>query len=173
MNPKQEISILINGRTAKASVPTNLSLAEFLHEKMGLTGTKVTCAMGICKACTVAARPVGVSNYYRVQACITPVIALNGQELLTVEGLAQDGSLAPLQQAFLKHFSFQCGYCAPGFLMGATLFIEQLKSQPIPEADIEVAIAESLGDHICRCTGYAKYYEAIKEVALTTPGLTF
>ena len=173
MNPKQEISIAINGTTVKASVANNLSLAEFLHEKLGLTGTKVTCAMGICKACTVAARPVGVSSYFRVQACITPVTTLNGQEVLTVEGLAQDGLLVPLQQAFLKHFSFQCGYCAPGFLMGAILFIEQLKTKSIPKADIDRAISESLGEHICRCTGYTKYYEAIKEVALSTPGLTY
>lgn len=172
MNHKQSISLIINQKPVVVEVRSDLSLVDFLHEHLGLTGTKVSCAMGICKACTVAARPLGQSALSRVQACITPVAALHRNEIITVEGLANRNQLAPLQQSFLNHFSFQCGYCVPGFLMGTTLLLDQLKAQPIQREEIDSAISKNLGDHICRCTGYAKYYEAIKNYILATPGLT-
>lgn len=171
MKRKKTISLIVNQQPVVAEVSDGLSLADFLHEHLELTGTKVSCAIGICKACTVAARPFGQMSLSRVQACITPVTALNRHEIITVEGLANQGRLAPLQQSFLEHFSFQCGYCVPGFLMGTTILMDQLKNQPIRREDIDSAIAESLGDHVCRCTGYAKYYEAIKNHILATPGL--
>ena len=74
---------------------------------------------------------------------------------------------------FLKHFSFQCGYCTPGFLLGASLLIDQLQIKPIKQDQLDQLILENVGDHICRCTGYARYYSAIKEVILKIPGLTF
>ena len=171
MIQKQTISLMVNGMVVKKEAVTGVSLADFLHEYLNLTGTKVTCAMGICKACTVAIKPIGTDQLTRAQACITPAASLTDFQILTVEGLANEPLYKPLQDAFLKHFSFQCGYCAPGFLMGATLLIHQLKTKPIKKESIDSAIAEGMGDHVCRCTGYVRYYAAIKEVILNTPGL--
>lgn len=168
---KQNISLMVNGVVVnKAAIP-GISLADFLHEELGLTGTKVTCALGICKVCTVAIKPLGTDQLTRAQACITPAASLAGYQVLTVEGLANEPRFQALQAAFLKHFSFQCGYCAPGFLMGASLLIDQLMAKPASKESIDGLIQESLGDHICRCTGYVRYYAAIKEVILNTPGL--
>ena len=100
-----------------------------------------------------------------------PVTDVDGYFVDTVEGLAgEDGQLTPLQEQFLEHFSFQCGYCAPGFLMAATALVERLKKSPIHPDQIQDAIAEACGEHICRCTGYVRYYEAIAEVIKQTPG---
>ncbi len=172
MTAKISVALTINSKKSKFEVSPDLTLADFLHEELGLSGTKVCCGMGICKACTVAIKPKGERRLSRAQACITPVASLDHFDILTVEGLAQGGTLHPLQEAFLKHFSFQCGYSAAGFLMGAVLLIDQLKAKPIPKNQVEAAISESLGDHVCRCTGYVKYYVAIKEVIDKTPGLT-
>ena len=79
--------------------------------------------------------------------------------------------LSPVQQKFLEHFSFQCGYCAPGFVNAATVLIERLKREPIAKESVEREITKALDDHICRCTGYVRYYEAVKDVVLNTPGL--
>jgi len=80
-------------------------------------------------------------------------------------------ALSPIQQKFLEHYSFQCGYCTPGFVNAATVLLENLKRQPIARAQLESTITAGLNDHICRCTGYVRYFEAVKEVVLQTPGL--
>jgi aerobic-type carbon monoxide dehydrogenase small subunit (CoxS/CutS family) len=172
MNPKQQVTLVVNGQKLSRSVTADLSLADFLHEDLGLSGTKVCCGMGVCKACTVAVKKKGEKLLERAQACISPVTSLDGAEVTTVEGLSPKGRLSQLQEAFLKHFSFQCGYSAPGFLMGATILVDQLKAKPIPVAEVDQAIEASLGEHVCRCTGYVKYHAAIKDVILSTPGLT-
>ena len=166
-----KIHLKVNGNEVDAEAPAEISLADFLHEKLGLTGTKVSCGIGICKACTVAASPPGQKELQRLQACIMPAVALQGYSILTVEGLAAEGSFSPQQQAVLKHFSFQCGYCAPGFLMGITLLLDQLKRNPAKRSELNQVILDNMGDHICRCTGYVKYHAAIKELLLNTPGL--
>ena len=171
MTEKIAIQIRINDKAISENVPSDLTLADFLHEKVGLTGTKVSCGVGVCKACTVAAQPPGQASLDRIQACVMPVVALNGYSILTVEGLASADSLSAQQQSFLKHFSFQCGYCAPGFLMGVTLLIDQLKRHPVKRENLDKVIEESIGAHICRCTGYAKYYKAIHALLDETPGL--
>ena len=79
--------------------------------------------------------------------------------------------LTPVQQAFIEHFAFQCGYCTPGFVTGATVLIDELKRKPVARADLERTISEALDKHICRCTGYVRYYEAVRDVILNTPGL--
>jgi aerobic-type carbon monoxide dehydrogenase small subunit (CoxS/CutS family) len=172
MSATVTVSLTINKKRITAKVSPDLTLADFLHEEMGLSGTKVCCGMGICKACTVAIKSAGDTRLSRAQACVTPVSSLGQFDVLTVEGLAKGDVLHPLQEAFLKHFSFQCGYSSAGFLMGAVLLMDQLKAAPIPKDQVDRAIAESLGDHVCRCTGYVRYYAAIKEVILKTPGLT-
>jgi aerobic-type carbon monoxide dehydrogenase small subunit (CoxS/CutS family) len=80
-------------------------------------------------------------------------------------------SLSLVQQKFLEHFSFQCGYCTPGFVNGATVLVERLKRQPVAREQLDETITEALNDHICRCTGYVRYFEAVKDVVLSTPGL--
>lgn len=173
MMQKKTISLVVNGKVVSSPAIPGISLASFLHENLGLTGTKVACAMGICKACTVALKDEKTNVLSRIQACVTPVESINGGTLLTVEGIEFEARLRPLQEAFLKHFSFQCGYCTPGFLLGASLLINELRLKPIRQDQLDQAILDSVGDHICRCTGYSRYHTAIKEVVLKTPGLTF
>lgn len=165
------IHLKINGKEVQGQANAEISLADFLHEKLGLTGTKVSCGIGVCKACTVAASLPGDQTLQRMQACLMPAVALQGFNIITVEGLASGDVLSPQQQALLKNFSFQCGYCAPGFLMGITLLIDQLKKNPIKYSDLNQVILDSMGEHICRCSGYAKYYKAIKEVLINAEGL--
>ena len=104
---KINIQLNINGKNMQASANPEISLADFLHEKLGLTGTKVSCGIGICKACTVAVSPPGDQGLQRMQACLMPAIALQGFNILTVEGLASGDILSAQQQGVLKHFSFQ------------------------------------------------------------------
>ena len=168
---KKTISLVVNGKAVRSAAVPGISLASFLHENLGLTGTKVACAMGICKACTVVLKVEKTNSLSRVQACITPVESVNGRAFLTVEGIEYESRFNALQGAFLKHFSFQCGCCTPGFLLGASLLMDQLRMNPIKKEQLDAMILEGVGDHICRCTGYSRYYSAIKEVVLNTPGL--
>lgn len=168
---KINIQLNINGKKMQATANAEISLADFLHEKLGLTGTKVSCGIGICKACTVAVSLPGDQGLQRMQACLMPAIALQGFNIVTIEGLASGDILSAQQQAILQHFSFQCGYCAPGFLMGITLLIDHLKRNPVKRSDLNQVIQDNMGDHICRCTGYVKYYEAINELLINTDGL--
>lgn len=169
---KKVVRFNLNGKPIIQKVSTSQMMTDFLHETMGLTGTKVCCGMGICKACTIAFKKDNESKFERAQACVTPVVYFQNCEVKTVEGLAENGSLSALQNAFLNHFSFQCGYSTPGFLMGAYILISELKQNPIPRSQVEEAIQNALGQHICRCTGYVKYHAAIREVVIGTPGLT-
>lgn len=166
------IHLTINGKAFEGQANADISLADFLHEKLGLTGTKVSCGIGVCKACTVAASLPGEQGLQRIQACLMPAISAQGYNIITVEGLSIGDVLSPQQQALLKHFSFQCGYCAPGFLIGITLLIDQLKRNPVKQSDLNQAVLDNMGDHLCRCSGYAKYYEAIHELLINTDGLT-
>jgi len=165
------ISLTVNGKPVSRLAPADISLADFLHEKLNLTGTKVSCGMGICKACTIAVRQQDQNRLLRMQACITPAAAVEGQQVLTVEGLSVRGTLTTAQKALLENFSFQCGYCTPGFLMGITLLIDALLDKPVPRHMLDQAIDEHLGQHICRCTGYANYRKAVLKILDETPGI--
>ena len=147
-------------------------LIDYLHDDLKLTGSKFCCGIGVCRACTVSVLrgPSGVAE--PVISCSTPLELLEGSKITTIEGVAQDGALSPIQAAFLEHFSFQCGYCAPGFVMAAEILMEQLRRQPVPEDQIDGMIAEAIGSHICRCTGYVRYVQAIKAVAIDMMGKT-
>lgn len=164
------IALTVNGQPVSRQAPAEISLADFLHEKVGLTGTKVACGMGLCKACTVAVRGPDHAGLQRLQACITPAAAVAGWQVLTVEGLSAGGVLSAAQAALLRNFSFQCGYCAPGFLMGIVLLLDALKAQPVPRHRLDEAIQTHLGEHICRCTGYARYHLAVRQLLEQTPG---
>ncbi|ALV59744.1 (2Fe-2S)-binding protein [Burkholderia cenocepacia] len=174
---QKPLSVRINGKTVgPMQVPEGLMMIEFLHEYAGLTGSRLGCGQGICHACVVIVdQPDGTSEEMRT--CITGAHFFHGRSIRTIEGHAKRNEagevveLSPIQQKFLEHFSFQCGYCTPGFVNAATVLIERLKREPIAKADVERTITDALDAHLCRCTGYVRYYEAVKDVVLTTQGL--
>ncbi|WP_174911797.1 (2Fe-2S)-binding protein [Burkholderia diffusa] len=174
---QKPLSVNINGKSVgPMQVPEGLMMIEFLHEYAGLTGSRLGCGQGICHACVVIVdKPDGTSEEMRT--CITGAHFFHGRSIRTIEGHAKRNEagevveLSPIQQKFLEHFSFQCGYCTPGFVNAATVLIERLKREPVAKADVERTITDALNAHICRCTGYVRYYEAVKDVILTTPGL--
>ncbi|WP_423460945.1 (2Fe-2S)-binding protein [Ottowia sp. VDI28] len=175
--PIQPLSLTVNGKAVgPIDVPEGLMMIDFLHEYMGLTGSRLGCGQGVCRACVlILDHDDGTSEEKRT--CITGAHFFAGKKVRTVEGHAQRNekgevvALSPIQQKFLDHFSFQCGYCTPGFVNGATVLVERLKRQPIAKDKVEETITAALNDHICRCTGYVRYYEAVKDVILSTPGL--
>ncbi|RQU05808.1 (2Fe-2S)-binding protein [Burkholderia cenocepacia] len=174
---RKPLSVNINGKSVgPMPVPEGLMMIEFLHEYLGLTGSRLGCGQGVCHACVVIVdKPDGTSEEMRT--CITGAHFFHGRSIRTIEGHAKRNEagevveLSPIQQKFLEHFSFQCGYCTPGFVNAATVLIERLKREPIAKADVERTITDALDAHLCRCTGYVRYYEAVKDVVLTTPGL--
>jgi xanthine dehydrogenase YagT iron-sulfur-binding subunit len=172
----QPLSLKVNGRDVTVQVPAGLMMIDLLHEYLDLTGSRLGCGQGICHACVVILdKPDGTS--VEVRTCITGANFFDGKSIRTIEGHAQRNeqgevvALSPIQQKFLEHFSFQCGYCTPGFVNAATVLIERLKRQPVAKDKVEETITEALNDHICRCTGYVRYYEAVKDVVMTMPGL--
>jgi aerobic-type carbon monoxide dehydrogenase small subunit (CoxS/CutS family) len=173
----QPLSLNVNGKdVGPMPVPEGLMMIDFLHEYLGLTGSRLGCGQGICHACVVILdKPDGGSE--EVRTCITGAHYFQGRKIRTVEGHAvrndkgEVTALSPVQQKFLEHFSFQCGYCTPGFVNAATILVERLKRHPVARDHLEQVITEALDPHICRCTGYVRYFEAVKDVVLNTPGL--
>lgn len=173
---KRSLQLHVNGRAhGPIDVPEDMMLVDVLHEYLGLTGTRFGCGQGVCRACTVI---VDDENGPReVRSCITGAHYFAGKRIRTVEGHAKRDAagaiveLSPVQQAFLDHFSFQCGYCTPGFVNAATVLLERLKKTPVAAAEVEATITEALDPHLCRCTGYVRYYQAVKALVLATPGL--
>jgi aerobic-type carbon monoxide dehydrogenase small subunit (CoxS/CutS family) len=160
------LSVTINGRTyGPREVRDELSMNDFLREYLGMTGTK----FAQCLSCAVIIdNPDGTS--YTSPTCIVPAANFNGKSIRTVEGHANNGELTLLQKAFIEHFAFQCGYCTAGFLNEGQVLLERLAKKQIPRADLEKTIAEALDGHLCRCTGYIKYHEAVRAVILADPG---
>jgi aerobic-type carbon monoxide dehydrogenase small subunit (CoxS/CutS family) len=101
--------------------------------------------------------------------CVVMAVGFNGKVIRTVEGHAKDGELTALQKSFIGHFAFQCGYCTPGFLNEGQVLLERLAKKPVARADLENTITEALDGHLCRCTGYVKYHEAVRDVILADP----
>ena len=133
---------LNNQAIVRRDVDPNQKLNDFLREDLGMTGTKFGCGIAVCRACTVALQRVPGARMDPLRTCTTPLSAINGKIITTVEGLARSvGQLHPLQKAFLKHFSFQCGYSAPGFLMASLCLIDKLQHSPIPKARVDAVIA--------------------------------
>lgn len=171
---RKPLTLTINGqKIGPIDVPVSMLMIDFLHEYLDLTGTHFGCGQGICHACTVVEiQTDGTKTESRT--CIFGAHYFAGKHIVTIEGQATEENgeliLTPIQQAFIDNFSFQCGYCAPGFVAGATVFLDQLNRKPIQRANLERAIETALNEHICRCTGYVRYYEAIRDVALATPG---
>jgi aerobic-type carbon monoxide dehydrogenase small subunit (CoxS/CutS family) len=163
------LTLTINGRThGPVEVRDELTMNDFLREYLGMTGTKFGCGAAQCLSCAVIVdNPDGAS--YTQPTCVVPAISFNGKAIRTVEGHAKDGELTPLQKSFVEHFAFQCGYCTPGFLNEAQVLLERLAKQPVARADLEKTIAQALDGHLCRCTGYVKYHEAVRAVILADP----
>jgi aerobic-type carbon monoxide dehydrogenase small subunit (CoxS/CutS family) len=176
--PTRPVTVTINSRLyGPLDVPEGVMMIDVLHEMLDLTGSRFGCGIGICHACVVIwDRDDQTSE--EVRTCITGADFFNGKRIRTIEGIARRNdkgeivALSPVQQAFLDQFSFQCGYCTPGFVNAATVLIERLKRTPVPRAEVDVTVAAALDNHICRCTGYVRYYHAVRDVILTTPGLT-
>ena len=143
MSERLSIRVEVNGRVQARNVPVRMTLADFLRQELGLTGTHLGCEHGVCGACTV------LLDDRSARSCLTLAVQADGARVTTVEGLARDGELSVLQQAFIDHHGLQCGYCTPGMLITLT---ELLRDHPEPsEADVRLAIAGNL----CRCTGYS------------------
>ena len=148
------LELTLNGRPRVDAVPDNLLLLDYLREVVGLTGTKTGCDGGECGACTVL-----VDDQPRL-SCLTLAAGVRGQRVDTVESLGEDGHLSAVQRGFHEKLGAQCGYCTPGFIMASAGL---LRRNPRPSED---DIRSALGSNICRCTGYVKYIEAIRKVAL-------
>ena len=150
---KQTIRVTINGRLYEEDVEPRLLLSHFLRENIGLTGTHIGCVVGECGACTI------LWDNKLVKSCLHFAVQANRREIMTIEGLAQDGELSPIQQAFVKHYAFQCGYCTPGMIMASYAL---LRDQPNPS---EEEIRKALAGNLCMCTGYVQIVEAVKDAA--------
>jgi aerobic-type carbon monoxide dehydrogenase small subunit (CoxS/CutS family) len=167
-----DLDFTVNGeRISRSGIHADMMLVDFLREEIGLIGTKFCCGIAVCRVCTVSLAWVPGAHQVAIRSCTTPLRDINHQVVTTVEGIGDESSLHPLQQAFLDNFAFQCGYCCPGFLMASYALLDKLKRQPIPRDTVDAAIEDAVGQHICRCTGYVRYHRAIKQVLLDMPGL--
>ena len=150
---KQTIRVTINGRLFEEDVEPRLLLSHFLRENIGLTGTHVGCVVGECGACSI------LLDGKVVKSCLHFAVQADGREVTTVEGLAKDGELNPVQEAFIKHYAFQCGYCTPGMVITSHALLQR---NPNPS---EEEIRKALAGNLCMCTGYVQIVEAVKEAA--------
>ena len=150
---KKIIKFTLNKEPVEVLVEENLSLLDLIRDVLGLTGTKKGCEEAECGACTV------MIDGAPVNSCCTLAMEVNGHEVLTVEGIAEEGMLHPIQKKFIEKWAFQCGYCTPGMIMSAKALLDH---NPNPT---ETEVREAIEGNLCRCTGYAKYVEAILEVA--------
>jgi carbon-monoxide dehydrogenase small subunit len=157
---KQATRIIVNGKSYARVVDARLTLADFLRHEINLTGTHLGCEHGVCGACTV------LLDGRSARSCLVFAVQANGCEVTTVEGLATDGKLSVLQQAFIDNHGLQCGFCTPGMLMTLT---ELLRETPQPN---EQEVREALTGNLCRCTGYAGIVKAALDAAQRLRGAT-
>ena len=156
----REITVRINGKTYAGRAEVRKTLADFIREDCGLTGTHLGCEHGVCGACTI------LMNGDAVRSCLLFAVQAEGADLATVEGLADGDQLHPIQQAYWDHHALQCGFCTPGFLMTTQAF---LREHPHPT---EREIREALAGNLCRCTGYQNIVKAVAAAAEMLAGGT-
>jgi carbon-monoxide dehydrogenase small subunit len=150
---KNMINVTVNGEKYELSIKPKTTLLQLLRNELGLMGTKQACMDNSCGACTV------IVNKMAIKSCSVLAMQVNGKEVTTVEGLAsKEGELSPLQDAFLRHHAFQCGFCTPGKLMSSTAMLEEM-SDPTEED-----VRRDMEGNLCRCTGYVQYLKAIMDV---------
>lgn len=164
-----EITLRVNGAAHRLSIDTRVTLLDALRERLGLTGSKKGCDHGQCGACTV------LVNGRRINSCLALAVAYQDAEIVTIEGLAEDGRLHPLQQAFIEHDAFQCGYCTPGQICSAVGMLREAEAgwpsavtRDLTEDHVtldEDEIRERMSGNLCRCAAYANIVPAIEEVA--------
>jgi len=147
------VGLRVNGRAYERTVDVRTTLADFLRDELDLTGTHVGCEHGVCGACTVLHRGEPV------RACLLLAVQMHGEEIQTVEGLAQGDALDPIQQAFWDHHGLQCGFCTPGILMTVKALLDETSSPTDEE------IRETLSGNLCRCTGYHFIVDAVRAAA--------
>lgn len=149
----EKITLNVNGESHELNIKVNETLLDVLREQLGLFGTKKGCDSGACGACTV------IIDGEPALSCMTLAVRCQGREILTIEGLAQEGELHPLQESAIEHGAVQCGFCTPGWLMSAKALLDE---NPVPtRQEVQAAIAGNL----CRCTGYKQIEDAIMAVA--------
>jgi len=146
-----DIALNVNGRDHQLAFDVRTSLLDLLRERLGLTGAKKGCDHGQCGACTV------LLDGRRVLACLTPAVAAQGREITTIESLANDGALHPMQQAFIDHDAFQCGYCTPGQILSAIACVSE------GHANSDADIREYMSGNLCRCAAYPNIVDAVKQ----------
>ena len=153
MTFQRTITVTINGKSYERAVEVRMTLADFLRGELDLTGTHLGCEHGVCGACTV------LLDGRAVRACLVFAVQADGAEVVTVEGLSEDGDLTPVQAAFRDCHGLQCGFCTPGFVVSVTAF---LRDHPNPDDE---AIREALSGNLCRCTGYQGIINAVRQAA--------
>lgn len=151
--PTVAVKIKVNGKTYERAIEPRVLLVDFLRDELSLTGTHIGCDTTYCGACTV------LLNGAAVKSCTVFAVQADGGEVLTVEGLAQDGKLHPLQQAFAEKHGLQCGYCTPGMLLSAYSLLQKNRKPTDKE------IRKGIAGNTCRCTGYQNIFEAIRAAA--------
>jgi carbon-monoxide dehydrogenase small subunit len=152
-----DVQLTVNGTPRSASVEPRKTLADVLRDDLELTGTHIGCEQGVCGACTV------LIDGEAARSCLTLAVQVRGSEITTIEGLAEDGEMNPLQQAMQDSHGFQCGFCTPGFLMQITSL---LRDNPTPS---EPEIREALSGNVCRCTGYQSIVAGVLRAAGQSP----
>ena len=155
---KQLIALKVNGESHEVAVEPRMTLLEVLRDMVGLTGTKNGCSLGNCGSCTV------LLNGKAVASCLVLAVEAQGKEVMTIEGLAQNGELHPMQQAFIDHGALQCGFCTPGMILSAKALLDE---NPDPTED---EVKEALSGNLCRCTGYTDAVNAILDLAQRIKG---
>jgi carbon-monoxide dehydrogenase small subunit len=151
--PTREVELTVNGERVAAEVEPRLKLSDFLPQEAGLRGVRVGCEHGVCGACTVS------YDGDLAKSCLLYAVQVDGADIVTVEGLDDDGELDPVQQAFHEEHALQCGFCTSGFVLAAR---DLLAENPEPTRE---EIKEALADNICRCTGYQHIYAAVEAAA--------
>lgn len=154
----QQISMRVNGRQHTLEVPPHRLLIDCLRYDLGLTGSKEGCSVGVCGACTV------LMDGEMTSSCLVLAVRADGTDIVTIEGLADDDRLHPIQQSFIDYGGFQCGICTPGMIMAAKSLLD---ANPNPSED---EIKDWMMGNLCRCTGYYKIIESIQAAATTMQG---
>jgi carbon-monoxide dehydrogenase small subunit len=149
----KSIKFILNGDEVETEVRDDMMLLELLREKLSLTGTKEGCGEGECGACTV------LVDGLNVDSCLYPAMEIEGKEVVTIEGLSENGELSSIQKSFLENGGVQCGFCTPGMIMSTKAFVDSLNGKGASDEDIKRALSGNL----CRCTGYVQIIESVKK----------
>ena len=150
---KRKIELIVNDDSCEIEAEPNRTLLEVLREDLGYTGAKEGCGLGACGMCTV------IADDEPILACLTLALEVQNKKIYTIEGLSKDGRVDPIQQAFVDHFSMQCGFCTPGAIMSSKALLIRKENPSRSE------IKEALSGNLCRCTGYKKIIEAVESLS--------